>query len=139
MGNLTINTRKVGDVLVFSLQGDLDAFTVRQMRKSLNQFIEEGNHRIVVDCSEVGYINSTTIGILVGKMHKLRALDGELILAALNERVNRVITLVGGRRLFLICDTVHEAIVNLTQKQTEDLNETSKKLPDSGILVLNSR
>ena len=128
---------------MLTLKGDLDAFTVQQIRERLNQCIESGQLFIVLNCSQVNYINSTAIGVLVGRMRHIRMRGGELALAELNERVDRIITLVGGRRLFLIYDTEHEAVAHLAEKQRSQEqaseSEQSDGLVDPDSWVLNSR
>ena len=100
--DLMIESRSVNDILVIDLKGDLDAFTIQTVKQQLTQFIENGYRKIVVNFSRVRYINSTSIGVLVGRLRELKEHHGELALAELSERVNRIITLVGGKKLFNI-------------------------------------
>ena len=111
--DLTIESRTVDDVLVVSLDGDLDAFTVQEVKKQMIQFIEEGYRKIVVNLSKVRYINSTSIGVIVSRLRELKARQGELVLAELSDRVNRILTLVGGKKLFKIFNTEKEAVASL--------------------------
>jgi anti-anti-sigma factor len=124
--DLTINERKVGDIVIVELEGDLDAFTVQEVRRRLNEMMEKGVNRIVLNFSKLRYINSTSIGVLVGRLRQIRERDGDMVLAELNDRINRIITLVGGRRLFRIFDSEEEAIEELTGK-----GETSGKTEDN--------
>ena len=113
--DLMIESRSVNDIIVVNLQGDLDAFTVQRVKTQLTQFIENGYRKIVVNFSRVRYINSTSIGVLIGRLRELKKYHGELALAELSDRVNRVITLVGGKKLFNIFNTESEAINTLAQ------------------------
>jgi len=113
--DLMIESRSVNDILVIDLKGDLDAFTIQTVKQQLTQFIENGYRKIVVNFSRVRYINSTSIGVLVGRLRELKEHHGELALAELSERVNRIITLVGGKKLFNIFNTESEAIDTLSQ------------------------
>ena len=113
--DLMIESRSVNDIIVVNLQGDLDAFTVQRVKTQLTQFIENGCRKIVVNFSRVRYINSTSIGVLIGRLRELKKYHGELALAELSDRVNRVITLVGGKKLFNIFNTESEAINTLAQ------------------------
>lgn len=112
---LMIESRNVNDILVVNLQGDLDAFTIQKVKNQLTQSIENGYRKIVVNLSRVRYINSTSIGVLVGRLRELKEYHGELALAELSDRVNRVLTLVGGKKLFNIFNTESEAIDTLAQ------------------------
>ncbi|HEX30888.1 TPA: anti-sigma factor antagonist [Candidatus Poribacteria bacterium] len=114
MDDLVINERRIDGITVVELEGDLDAFTVQEVRCRLNEMIEEGINRIVLNFSKLRYINSTSIGVLVGRLRRIRERGGDMVLAELNPRVNRIITLVGGRRLFRIFDTERRAIEELS-------------------------
>jgi len=123
--DLIINERKINDTVVVELEGDLDAFTAQEVRRRLNEMIEAGTGKIVLNFSKLRYINSTSIGVLVGRLRQIRERGGDMVLAELNARINRIITLVGGRRLFRIFDTEQKAIEELSGKgemsgKTED-------------------
>ena len=117
--DLMIESRSVNDIVVVNLKGDLDAFTVQKVKNQLTQLIENGYRKIVVNLSRVRYINSTSIGVLVGRLRKLKEYHGELALAELSDRANRVITLVGGKKLFNIFNTESEAIDTLAHSEGE--------------------
>lgn len=123
--DLIINERKINGIVVIELEGDLDAFTVQEIRRRLNEMMEEGTDRIVLNLSKLRYINSTSIGVLVGRLRRIRERGGDIVLAELNPRINRIITLVGGRRLFRIFNNEQKAIEELSGKgemggKTED-------------------
>ena len=113
MEDLTIGSRTIDGILVVDLNGDLDAFTVQEVKKHLVKLMEQGYRKIVVNFSKVGYINSTSIGVLAGRLRDIKSLKGDMVLAELSDRVNRILTLVGGKRLFNIFDTEQEAVSNL--------------------------
>jgi len=118
MEDLIIENRTVEiGVLVVDLDGDLDAFTVQEVKKHFIKLIEDGYRKIVVNLSKVRYINSTSIGVLVGRLREIKSLKGQMVLAELSDRVNRVLTLVGGKKLFNIFDTEQEAVATLSQSQ----------------------
>ena len=115
--DLVIENQTIDDILVVKLEGELDAFTVQQVKEQLSTFIKKGYKKIVVNLSQVRYINSTSIGVLVSRLRDLKNRQGELVLAELSDRVNRILTLVGGKRLFQIFNTEQEAIASLAKSQ----------------------
>ncbi|RKY04092.1 hypothetical protein DRP77_04775 [Candidatus Poribacteria bacterium] len=118
--DLIMRERRVGDVVVIELSGDLDAFTVQKLRNRLNELIEGGARKIVLKLSELKFINSASIGALVNRLKRLRELKGELVIAEPSERVGRIITLVGGGRIFNIYSSETEAIEDLTSRKGEE-------------------
>lgn len=115
--DLVIESQTIDDILVVKLEGELDAFTAQQVKEQLSTFIKKGYKKIVVNLSQVRYINSTSIGVLVSRLRDLKNRQGELVLAELSDRVNRILTLVGGKRLFQIFNTEQEAIASLAKSQ----------------------
>jgi anti-anti-sigma factor len=105
------------DILVVNITGDLDAFSVQQVNNQLTQVIEDGYRKIVLNLSRVQYINCTSIGVLLGRRRKLKQDHGELAFAELSDRVNRILALVGGEKLFPIFNTENEAIDTLAQAE----------------------
>ncbi len=118
--DLVIENQTIDGILVVKLEGELDAFTVQQVKEQLSTFIKKGYKKIVVNLSQVRYINSTSIGVLVSRLRDIKKRQEELVLAELSDRVNRILTLVGGKQLFQIFNTEQEAIASLAKSQAVD-------------------
>ena len=118
--DLVRENQTIDGILVVKLEGELDAFTVQQVKEQLSTFIKKGYKKIVVNLSQVRYINSTSIGVLVSRLRDIKKRQEELVLAELSDRVNRILTLVGGKQLFQIFNTEQEAIASLAKSQAVD-------------------
>ena len=108
---MIVESQTINDVLVVNLNGDLDAFTIQEVNKRLTQFIGEDYRKIVVNFSKVCYINSMSISVIDSRLQELKARRGELVLVELSDRVNRILTLMGGKKFFKIFKTEKEAVV----------------------------
>jgi anti-sigma B factor antagonist len=62
--------------VVFALAGEVDLYTAPEFKRCLSDAIARGKRRLVIDLTEVGFIDSTALGVLVGAMRRLRPLDG---------------------------------------------------------------
>jgi len=82
--------------------GELDVNTAPELREQLTRLIGEDSRRIVVDLSEVSFVDSTALSVLVSALKRLRQADGDLELAAPNPSVRRVFEITGLTRLFTI-------------------------------------
>jgi anti-sigma B factor antagonist len=105
---LSIET--VGEACVVKLGGELDLYNAPQVRDGLKQAIAEGAARIVVDLSEVEFIDSTALGVLIearGRMDNGRA----FLLAAPGLETRRALEISGLDRHFSVHDSVSEALV----------------------------
>ncbi len=71
--NFTINTEQLSDdVFVISLTGEVDLYTAPEFKEQLVDIIGKGASTVVVDLTETTFIDSTTLGVLVGGVKRLR-------------------------------------------------------------------
>jgi anti-sigma B factor antagonist len=90
-----------GETLVRAA-GELDVNTAPELREQLARLIAEDTRRIVVDLSDVSFVDSTALSVLVSALKRLRQADGDLELASPNPSVRRVFEITGLTRLFTI-------------------------------------
>lgn len=80
---------------VVQLSGDVDMSVVPQLRQSLDGPLAEGCNRVVLNLADVTYVDSSALGLLVWLDHRLRPVEGRLVLAAPSRDVSRVLQLSG--------------------------------------------
>lgn len=105
---LSIET--VGEACVVKLGGELDLYNAPQVRDGLKQAIADGATRVVVDLSEVEFIDSTALGVLIegrGRMDNGSA----FLLAGPGLETRRALEISGLDRHFSMHDSVSEALV----------------------------
>lgn len=84
-----------GHACVARLSGDIDTAIVPELRTDLEQSVEAGCVNIVLDLSQVSYVDSSALGLLVWLDHRLRPSDGRVLLAGANADVSRILELSG--------------------------------------------
>jgi len=107
---LSLSTRKQGDHAVLSVGGEIDVYTAPQLRQRLIELVEQGSQHIVVDMEQVEFLDSTGLGVLVGGLKRVRALDGSLRLVCAQERILKIFRITGLEKVFGIYATVDEAV-----------------------------
>jgi len=95
---------------VIELGGEVDLYTAPEFKERLVQLIEDGKKRIVVDLSEATFIDSTTLGVLVGGIKRLRPEGGSLTLVCSDENITKIFEITGLDRVFAIHATRDEAL-----------------------------
>ena len=65
---------------------------------------------IVIDMSEVEFLDSTGLGVLVGGLKKVRAHDGSLHLVCNQDRLLKIFRITGLAKVFVIHDTAEAAL-----------------------------
>ncbi len=87
------------------ISGRLDQTQTPDLEEQLDNLLQEGHHRIVVDMSEVTYINSGGLRCLVTAWRKAKKEGGNVVLTGLKERVNEVFSMVGFDKVFDVYPT----------------------------------
>ncbi len=80
---------------VLRIGGDIDIAVVPDVRRALDQAIDTGCDNVVIDLTEVGYADSSALGLLVWLDHRLQPLGGKAVLAGANQDVARILELSG--------------------------------------------
>ena len=78
--NFDIKTEQLSDdSYVISLAGEVDLYTAPEFKQQLLEVIGQGGKQVIVDFSNTTFIDSTTLGVLVGGVKRLRTNDGQLV------------------------------------------------------------
>jgi len=98
---------------VISLAGEVDLYTAPEFKQQLLQVIGDGAKAVIVDFSKTTFIDSTTLGVLVGGVKRLRANDGRLSLVCSDRNITKIFEITGLDRVFAIYPTRDEALAKL--------------------------
>lgn len=91
--SLSINTREVtARVLV---EGEVDVSNADELRDAVDAALSLDAPEVTVDLSQVPYIDSTGIGVLVGAAHRAADAGKKLVVASPQKNVARVLGLLG--------------------------------------------
>ena len=108
--NFDIKTEQLeGDVHVISLAGEVDLYTAPEFKAQLLDVIGRGAKHVIVDFTDTTFIDSTTLGVLVGGVKRLRTNDGELSLVCSDRNIAKIFEITGLDRVFSIYPTRTEA------------------------------
>lgn len=108
---MIINKRQIGDSSLLAVEGVIKlGQSARFLADALKRSLAEGDGHVLLDLSDVNYMDSTGIGELVGYLVRLRAEERKLILIRPSERIVQLLTVAGVASLFPIHDSVAEAL-----------------------------
>ena len=109
--NFDVKTDKVDDTTyVISLTGEVDLYTAPEFKQQLLDVIGKGAKSVIVDFTTTTFIDSTTLGVLVGGVKRLRTNDGELSLVCSDRNITKIFEITGLDRVFTIYPTRAEAL-----------------------------
>lgn len=108
--NFSCGTEMVDDVALITLTGEVDLYTAPEFKQQLLKQIEDGTLQIVVDFSDTTFIDSTTLGVLVGGVKRLRPAGGMLAIVCADRNIIKIFEITGLHRVFEIHATREAAI-----------------------------
>lgn len=93
---MNIEKTELKRCVLFKLQGRIDSATAPELQKEINEATEEGNYKLVLDFSDVDFISSAGLWVLVNAQKKCKRFNrGEVVLAEVSERVHDALDLAG--------------------------------------------
>ena len=81
-------------VPVIKVEGEIDHFEAPGLRSQMAELIEEGERYLVLDLSDVSYIDSGGVTVLFWAMHEMRPQGGKLALIVTGREVRTILDLV---------------------------------------------
>ena len=97
-------------VALLEVEGEVDAHTASRLDKALKDLLAQGHSQLVIDASQMAYISSTGLRVLMSTQREAHQLGGEVRLFGLNALVRRVFKIAGLDELIHIGDTRQEAM-----------------------------
>jgi anti-sigma B factor antagonist len=98
-----------GKATIVRLAGELDLYNADEARDALADASEQDPERIVIDLSEISFVDSTGLGVLVAARSKLKNRRA-LLLAAPKPETRRALEISGLDRFLAVHETVEEAL-----------------------------
>jgi anti-sigma B factor antagonist len=95
---------------VIAARGEIDLFTAPDLKQVLTDAIEGGEHRVVIDLSEVSFLDSTALGVLIGAVKRLRSRGGALAIVNTDSSIAKTFEITGLDQIFTILGTRKEAL-----------------------------
>ncbi|MFF3291819.1 STAS domain-containing protein [Streptomyces sp. NPDC003023] len=111
-GRLQVEVRTEGRSEIVKPVGELDHHTAELLRAPLEEAIEQGRVRLVVDCSQLEFCDSTGLNVLLGARLKAEADGGGVHLAGMLPVVARVFEITGAEAVFTVHDSLEDALVH---------------------------
>jgi anti-sigma B factor antagonist len=112
--DFSVRTEQLSDDdYVIALAGEVDLYTAPEFKQELLDVIAKGAKHVVIDLSETTFIDSTTLGVLVGGVKRLRTNDGQLSLICSDRNITKIFEITGLDRVFTIHASRDDAVAAL--------------------------
>jgi anti-sigma B factor antagonist len=109
-----IETERIADDTAFvALHGQVDLHTAPELRDELIGAIEDGAVNVVVDLTAATFIDSMTLGVLLGAVKRLRPRGGRLRIVCADPNIRKIFEITLLDRVFSIYGTREAALERL--------------------------
>lgn len=106
-----VRTARLGSrTYVVSVRGEADAHAASHLERELNDVLSRGSRSVIVDLAEVGFIDSTALGVLLRFQSRFRTRGGDLVLVSDDRRVLRTLEITGLDRIFRVERRLGDAV-----------------------------
>ncbi len=98
-----IEARKKDGLLIVRLYGEIDHHNAMSLRRELDDMImRDRPRRLLVDLSIVDFMDSSGLGLLMGRLRLMREIGGTMVLLRPNARIMKILRLAGMERFMEI-------------------------------------
>ncbi len=108
---LVPGARKEGDALIAALRGEIDLHTSSELRASLLELLQSQQpKKLVLNLSQVPYMDSSAIAVLVEALQKMRKSGGKVYLSNLQPRVKGLLEIARLDTIFVVVKEEADAL-----------------------------
>jgi anti-sigma B factor antagonist len=107
---MEISTKEYRRAAIVTVSGRIDTSTSNHFEETINDLIENNQYNMVMDFSDVDFLSSSGLRILVTTRKKLREMGGDIVLANPSQRATDSIEIAGLDKLFTSYPNREEAI-----------------------------
>lgn len=111
--DLSVTHHPDTSVSVVSVTGEVDVHSASRLRDGLTAELSSATRAVVVDLSEVGFLDSTGLGALVSARTAAGQQGIELPVVCASERIRKLFTITGLDGVFVLHDSVDDALAGL--------------------------
>jgi anti-sigma B factor antagonist len=107
---MEVTVKEVNEVNVMSFEGNLDTNTAPQAQAQIDELIDGGSSKILINFDNLNYISSAGLRVLLATAKKLKATSGDLKICGLNKTVQEVFDISGFSSILSVVATEEDAL-----------------------------
>jgi anti-anti-sigma factor len=112
---MEIKEEKKGSIVIFSLKGRLDSAATPEVEKKILEAIKNSTHDIILDFSQLEYLSSGGIRLLVHCHKEIEKQGGQVFLSSVPKPIEHILYITGFLHYFKIYDKPADAIASLSK------------------------
>jgi len=116
-----VHRSEEGDLSVLSLEGYLDAHTAPQFEKAIQEEIDSGRVRLIVDGTQLKYISSAGLGVFMSFIEEIRDKGGDIKICSLVPKVRQIFDILGFHAIYDLVETRPAAVRRFAEVPTREV------------------
>ncbi|MEK6263619.1 anti-sigma F factor antagonist [Clostridium sp.] len=109
-----LNFENSQDKLIVYMSGELDHHSSEEVRNIIDDRLDRDRfNKLIMDFNGVSFMDSSGIGVVIGRYRKLHMRNGEVCVTNIKSSVKRVFELSGMFKIIMSYDDVEQAIKNI--------------------------
>ncbi|MFZ0032535.1 MAG: STAS domain-containing protein [Candidatus Cybelea sp.] len=107
--SIDLKTEGGGETLILKLRGSLDLATAPTIRAALGEATEKGNQGLIVDLTQLEFLDSTGLGVLIGAHRRAAERGGSFRLIVKDGPISRLLNITGLIGVFAVFHSLADA------------------------------
>ena len=107
----SIEDRRIGDdTHVVAVTGEIDLFTAPEFKQRVSAPIDAGRTNVIIDLTATTFIDSSSLGVLIGAHRRLKLRGGSLVVVCDNEAIVKTFRITGLDGVFTLVRSLDDAL-----------------------------
>jgi anti-sigma B factor antagonist len=98
-----------GGIHLIVVAGEIDLFTAPEFKQALSVPIDDGVGRVIVDLSATTFIDSSSLGVLIGAQRRLKQDGGQLAVVCDTDSIVKTVKSTGLDGVFTLVSSLDDA------------------------------
>lgn len=121
---MQIEFEMTDDILISNLDGELDHHTSAIIREEIDKTIDAFHSKhLIFNFKKVTFMDSSGIGVIMGRYNKILQLGGKLVITGCNEYIDRILDMAG---IYTIADRMNTVGESIEKIKLLDIDEEAK-------------
>lgn len=105
-----------GTTLIIKVIGELDHHTAEYVRQKIDsEMLKSTTKNIIFDFSELSFMDSSGIGVIIGRYKNIRKLNGKAAVVNTNDQITRILDMSGILKIIPVYKNLDDAVTALQE------------------------
>ncbi|HZJ58474.1 MAG TPA: anti-sigma F factor antagonist [Clostridia bacterium] len=111
---MQITNKRVSDILVVSLEGELDHHTSGEVRKYIDHLLDDPTIKnLIIDIKKLNFMDSSGLGVLIGRYKIIKKRGGKLGVSNISAQIDRIFVVSGLYKIIKPYEGLQQALKDI--------------------------